>query len=308
MDQRLSLITLGVEDVARASDVLRGARAGKGTTPDADVWFFQAGGMVFALWDRAKLAEDSGVEDPGGSSGFTLALNVRSPEEVDAVIEEVRGAGGSVTREPDETFWGGYSVAFTDPDGHPWEVAHNPFWTITNDGRTLARRRMSSGTRSASRGAGRATGAPTICLCRPAGCRFGSGASTASAGATSPPSRTRSCSVPHACRWVRSARRSGRSGIARRRSSYERTALRLPGARGEVWSEDGEGRKVEQRARQRLSRPDRVEASGGRGGPGLPSRRRRSMDRERVLQRRGRLRVDPQALRHRGRGRHAARR
>ena len=93
--------------------------------------------MVVALWDRAKLAEDSGVEDAGSSSGFTLAYNVREPAEVDAIAEEVRAAGGTITREPGETFWGGYSAAFTDPDGHPWEVAHNPRWTVTDDGRTL---------------------------------------------------------------------------------------------------------------------------------------------------------------------------
>ena len=108
-----------------------------GETPDGDVFFFQAGGMIVALWDRAKLAEDSGVEDQGGSSGFTLALCLPSPGDVDAVFAEVRDAGGTVTREPGETFWGGYSGCFTDPDGHPWEIAHNPGWTLTEDGRTL---------------------------------------------------------------------------------------------------------------------------------------------------------------------------
>jgi len=137
MDQRLSLITLGVADVERSRKFYE-ALGWEGRTPDGgDVVFFQAGGMILALWDRAKLAEDSGVSDPGGSSGFTLALNVRSPEEADAVAEDVRAAGGTITREPTETFWGGYSFAFTDPDGHPWEVAHNPFWTVTDDGRTL---------------------------------------------------------------------------------------------------------------------------------------------------------------------------
>lgn len=136
MEQRLSLITLGVSDVKR-SWRFYAALGWEGKTPDDDVVFFQAGGMVFALWDRAKLAADSGVEDAGRSSGFTLAHCVASPAEVDAVIDEVRAAGGAVTREPGETFWGGYSAAFTDPDGHPWEVAHNPVWTITDDGRTL---------------------------------------------------------------------------------------------------------------------------------------------------------------------------
>jgi len=136
MDQRVSLITLGVADVGR-SRAFYEALGWEGRSPDGDVVFFQAGGMIVALWDRAKLAEDSGVSDPGGSSGFTLALNVRSPEEVDAIASEIRAAGGNLTREPAKTFWGGYSLAFTDPDGHPWEIAHNPFWTVTEDGRTL---------------------------------------------------------------------------------------------------------------------------------------------------------------------------
>lgn len=136
MEQRLSLITLGTEDVARARAFYE-ALGWEGRSPDGDVVFFQVGGTVLALWDRAKLAADSGVEDAGRSGGFALAHNVRSPEEVDAVIEQARAAGARITREPAETFWGGYSAAFTDPDGHPWEIAHNPGWTITDDGRTL---------------------------------------------------------------------------------------------------------------------------------------------------------------------------
>lgn len=87
-----------------------------------------------ALWDRARLAEDSCVEDGGGWGGTTLALNLGSAAEVDAVIEEARAAGAKIGREPAETFWGGYSGIFIDPDGHPWEIAHNPNWTITEDG------------------------------------------------------------------------------------------------------------------------------------------------------------------------------
>ncbi|HEX3265987.1 MAG TPA: VOC family protein, partial [Candidatus Limnocylindrales bacterium] len=86
------------------------------------------------LWDRAKLAEDSAVSDPGGWGGMTLAYNVRSPEEVDAVLAEAEAAGGKVTRPGDKTFWGGYSGVFEDSGGHPWEVAHNPHWTINEDG------------------------------------------------------------------------------------------------------------------------------------------------------------------------------
>jgi uncharacterized protein len=90
--------------------------------------------MILALWDRASLAEDSGVTDGGGWGGVTPAYNTRSPAEVDAVIEEARRAGARIAREGAETFWGGYSGVFVDPDGHPWEVAHNPRWTIADDG------------------------------------------------------------------------------------------------------------------------------------------------------------------------------
>jgi predicted lactoylglutathione lyase len=134
MDQRMSLITLGVSDLARARAFYEGLGWKTGAGPDDDVVFFQAGCMVVALWSRESLAEDSGVEDSGGWGGITLAYNTRSPEEVDAVIEEARAAGGTIPREPGETFWGGYSGMFLDPDGHPWEVAHNPNWTIEDDG------------------------------------------------------------------------------------------------------------------------------------------------------------------------------
>ena len=134
MDQRLSLITLGVSDLARARAFYEGLGWKTGAGPDDDVAFFQANCMVVALWSRESLAEDSGVEDSGGWGGITLAYNTRSPEEVDSVIEEARAAGGTITREPGETFWGGYSAMFCDPDGHPWEVAHNPRWTIEDDG------------------------------------------------------------------------------------------------------------------------------------------------------------------------------
>ena len=134
MEQRVSLVTLGVRDLARARAFYEALGWTTRAEPGDDVVFFQAGGMVVALWDRARLAEDSGVDDAGGWGGVTFAHNVRSPEEVDAVTEEARRAGANVVREPAETFWGGYSAAFTDPDGHPWEVAHNPRWTIREDG------------------------------------------------------------------------------------------------------------------------------------------------------------------------------
>jgi predicted lactoylglutathione lyase len=134
MEQRVSLITLGVADLARARAFYEALGWTTGAEPGDDVAFFQAGGMVVALWDRARLAEDSGVEDGGGWGGVTLAYNVRSPAEVDAVIDEARRAGARIAREGAATFWGGYSGVFVDPDGHPWEVAHNPHWTLADDG------------------------------------------------------------------------------------------------------------------------------------------------------------------------------
>jgi predicted lactoylglutathione lyase len=134
MDQRLSLITLGVADLSRARSFYEGLGWSTRAEPEDDVVFFQAGGMVVALWDRARLAEDSAVTDGGGWGGVTLAYNTRSPGEVDEVIEQARSAGATIGREPGETFWGGYSGIFIDPDGHPWEVAHNPRWTIGEDG------------------------------------------------------------------------------------------------------------------------------------------------------------------------------
>ena len=134
MEQRLSLVTLGVGDLAAARAFYEGLGWHTNAAADDDVVFFQAGGMVVALWSRAELATDSGVEDTGGWGGVTLAYNTRSPREVDEVIETARNAGGRILREPVETFWGGYSGVFADPEGHPWEVAHNPRWEIGEDG------------------------------------------------------------------------------------------------------------------------------------------------------------------------------
>jgi predicted lactoylglutathione lyase len=132
--QRVTLITLGVRDLARARRFYEALGWETGAGLDDDVVFFQTGSTVLALWDRARLAEDSCVEDGGGWGGVTPALNLGSTEEVDAVIEEARAAGAVIGREPAETFWGGYSAVFIDPEGHPWEIAHNPRWTLTPDG------------------------------------------------------------------------------------------------------------------------------------------------------------------------------
>jgi uncharacterized protein len=137
VEQRLSLVTLGVRDLARARAFYEALGWTTRAAPADDVVFFQAGGMIVALWERARLAEDSGVSDGDGWGGVTFAYNVNSPAEVDAVIEEARAAGADIPRAGAETFWGGYSGVFVDPEGHPWEVAHNPRWTVTGDGRTL---------------------------------------------------------------------------------------------------------------------------------------------------------------------------
>jgi len=134
VEQRVSLVTLGVSDLARARAFYEGVGWKTNAAPEDDVVFFQAGGTIVALWGRDRLAEDSGVADGGGWGGVTLAYNVRSPEEVDAVIDEARAAGARIAREGAATFWGGYSGVFVDPDGHPWEVAHNPHWTLRDDG------------------------------------------------------------------------------------------------------------------------------------------------------------------------------
>ena len=134
MEQRLSLVTLGVSDLGRARRFYEALGWQTGAAPDDDVVFFQAGGLIFALWGRGELAEDSGVEDGGGWGGVTFAHNVRSPEEVDAVLTQAAAAGATIARDGAATFWGGYSGVFIDPDGHPWEVAHNPRWILGDDG------------------------------------------------------------------------------------------------------------------------------------------------------------------------------
>lgn len=134
MEQRVSLVTLGVADLGASRRFYEALGWRSSSPPEIGVVFFQTGSMVLGLWSREELAKDSGTQDAGGWGGVTLAHNVRSPDEVDAVIAEARAAGATIAREGAPTFWGGYSGAFIDPDGHPWEVAHNPGWTLTADG------------------------------------------------------------------------------------------------------------------------------------------------------------------------------
>lgn len=133
MDQRVSIITLGVADVAvsRAFYERLGFRVGLDIE---ETVFFQIGDAILTLWGRDKLAQDSGVTDGGGWGGVTLAHNVGSRDEVDRVIDEARAADARISREPSETFYGGYAGVFIDPDGHPWEVAHNPGLALADDG------------------------------------------------------------------------------------------------------------------------------------------------------------------------------
>jgi catechol 2,3-dioxygenase-like lactoylglutathione lyase family enzyme len=133
MEQRVSLITLGVGDVGRARRFYE-ALGWSGESPDGDVVFFQADCMIVAFWERGKLAEDSTVDDDGGWGGVTLAHNVASPAEVDAILADAEAAGARIGRAGASTFWGGYSGVFIDPDGHPWEIAHNPGWVLDEDG------------------------------------------------------------------------------------------------------------------------------------------------------------------------------
>ena len=134
MRQSVSLITLGVSDYARAKSFY----GALGWTPALEIEetaFFPANGVVVVLWAREKLAEDSGIVDDGARwSGIALAHNVASREEVDELIERARRAGGTITREPAETFYGGYAGVFRDLDGHAWEVAHNPGFGLAPDG------------------------------------------------------------------------------------------------------------------------------------------------------------------------------
>jgi uncharacterized protein len=138
MDQRVSLITLGVDDLA-ASKRFYEALGWRCKEVEETV-FVQAGGSAVVLWGREKLAEDAGIEDtrmPGPAHGFggvALAQNVRSSEEVDEIIAAATAAGATVTKPAAETFYGGYAAYFADPDGHLWEIAHNPGFTLTEDG------------------------------------------------------------------------------------------------------------------------------------------------------------------------------
>lgn len=135
MEQRISLITLGVADLERSRRFYEEGLGWRAGYVSEEVVFFQAGGMVLALFPRAALAADARLVDTGGSfGGIALAHNVRSREQVDAVLAEAAAAGAAILKPAQDADWGGYSGYFADPDGHPWEVAWNLHWTIEPDG------------------------------------------------------------------------------------------------------------------------------------------------------------------------------
>ena len=134
MRQSVSLVTLGVSDYERAKRFYQ-ALGWSVTWEAEETSFFQANGIVVVLWSREKLAADMGIPDERARwSGIALAHNVGSREEVHEIVELARANGAEVTREPAETFYGGYAGAFRDLDGHAWEIAHNPGFGLNEDG------------------------------------------------------------------------------------------------------------------------------------------------------------------------------
>jgi hypothetical protein len=127
MDQRVSVVTLGVTDLSRARRFYDALGWVGAQQPDDEVCFFQAGGMVLSLW--------TALGGRGGAPGVELAINLAGASDVDRVMAEASAAGAAEVRPAGTTEWGGYAGAFADPDGYVWEVAHNPFWTLHDDGR-----------------------------------------------------------------------------------------------------------------------------------------------------------------------------
>ncbi len=135
MEPRVSIVTLGVANLARARAFYEALGFRASSASQGDIVFFQAGGVALALYPRAALAEDAAVGAAGvGFRGVTIAHNVRAKEDVSAVLAEAQAAGGQVVKPAQDVFWGGHSGYFADPDGHLWEVAWNPFLPLEEDG------------------------------------------------------------------------------------------------------------------------------------------------------------------------------
>jgi catechol 2,3-dioxygenase-like lactoylglutathione lyase family enzyme len=137
MEARLSLVTLGVKDIAVSRRFYERLGFKASTAGNEDVAFFDAGGVVLALFGHMALAEDADVDTAGPPDfrGVALAHNVRSEAEANAVIAEAIAAGGRLVKKAQKVFWGGYSGYFADPDGHLWEVAFNPLFPLDEAGR-----------------------------------------------------------------------------------------------------------------------------------------------------------------------------
>jgi catechol 2,3-dioxygenase-like lactoylglutathione lyase family enzyme len=134
MEQRLSVVTLGVADLERSRRFYEALGWKRGNRNESVV-FFQLNGIVLSLFSRRELAADAKLSAAGnGFGGITLAYNARSREDVEAVMAEAEAAGARILKPPEDAFWGGYSGYFADPDGHPWEVAWNPEWELTPEG------------------------------------------------------------------------------------------------------------------------------------------------------------------------------
>lgn len=139
LDRRISLVTLGVADVARSTAFYEKLGWRKSSASQEAITFIQLKGVVLALFSRQALAVDAGVADdtPPGFSGVTLAHNVSSPAGVDAVYKFALSCGARAVKSPEKVVWGGYSGYFADPDGHLWEVAHNPFAPLDEHGHMM---------------------------------------------------------------------------------------------------------------------------------------------------------------------------
>ncbi|MEY2552411.1 MAG: uncharacterized protein QOC57_271 [Ilumatobacteraceae bacterium] len=132
---RLSLVTLGVADVARSTSFYEALGWQRSSASNDDVSFFQLGGLALSVFSRQSLADDAAVPAEGhGFSGIALAMNLESEAEVDRVAAEWAACGGTVIKQPRRVFWGGYSGYVADPDGHLWEIAHNPGFALSADG------------------------------------------------------------------------------------------------------------------------------------------------------------------------------
>ncbi len=144
MQQRLSMITLGVSDLARARAFYEQVVGWRAVESPPEIAFFDLGGLVLGLYSHGDLAKDMAAGPPtsaepgaGGYQGFALAHNVASEAEVDAIFARLEAQGATILKRPEKVFWGGYSGYFADPDGHAWEVAYNPYWAIAEDGRVV---------------------------------------------------------------------------------------------------------------------------------------------------------------------------